>query len=794
MHTMKLDASFFRSRFGRRIFVLFACCALIPILALSLLSLRQVAEELSEQSRERLKQLSKAEGMAIYERLLLLEAEMHMVASTFGTRTETPFQRANDSRPEPLKRHFTAMTFFPKVGSSVDVFGGVEAPPESFLREWKRLSSGKTALWTETRSTLPGRVFMIKPLNSRDPNEGFLAAEIDTAYLWDMGAESTLPPMTEICVLDQSKNLLASSIPTSETLLAELRVKMDRPNSGQISWRHGGEEFISSYWDIFMASGFFSPNWTILLSQSRSYVLAPMSDFKMIFTLVVMATFFVILLLSMIHIRRNLAPLNTLKQGTRLVAAGDYSTRVNITSRDEFEDLATSFNTMTNKIEKQFTLLSKMTEIDRAILSSLDTVKIIDTVISASDDLLSCNVIAVCMIDSKQTNLTHIYMRSDSAKEETQITSVSITQAELQQLINIREYSLIQMDADVPSYLAGFATSGIRAFLVMPVYRKEKLLGTINMGYISLESRLDEDIDHARRLVHQIAIALSNSKLIQELDELNWGTIEALARTVDAKSPWTAGHSQRVTNSALEIAGALGFSKPEMQALHRAALLHDIGKIGIPASILDKPAKLDVEEYRLIKEHPHMGVRILEPVSAYSEILPLVLQHHERFDGQGYPNGLSGDAITLGARIIAVADVYDALVSDRPYRSGWTAQQAVELIRQEAGRQFDPLVVKVFLKVLAQKKAVLARATNKGVVTLSAEETSSGSCSCPPVFGQSDQINVDGLRFRISETGSWCRTNESSAAPPDFCHKPHLKPDTCPRQNARLHISSRRRT
>jgi putative nucleotidyltransferase with HDIG domain len=232
-------------------------------------------------------------------------------------------------------------------------------------------------------------------------------------------------------------------------------------------------------------------------------------------------------------------------------------------------------------------------------------------------------------------------------------------------------------------------------------------------------------------LIHQIAVALSNSKLIEELDELNWGTLEALARTVDAKSPWTAGHSQRVTKMSLEIARALGLSQPEMQVLHRAALLHDIGKIGIPASILDKPAKLDDEEYRLIKEHPRMGARILEPVRAYFEILPLVLQHHERFDGQGYPNGLSGDAISLGARILAVADVYDALVSDRPYRSGWTQHRAIELISQEAGRQFDPLVVEVFLKVLTQKRAAGDRTIRRGMVRLLAGKASSCSCSGP---------------------------------------------------------------
>ncbi|HAA02079.1 MAG TPA: hypothetical protein DCE18_01765, partial [Syntrophobacteraceae bacterium] len=572
------------------------------------------------------------------------------------------------------------------------------------LREWHRLSGEKTAVWTEIQSKLPTRVFMIRSLYPSDPNEGFLAAEIDTAFLWDIGAENTLPPMTEICILDHSKNLLASSLPDPENFLVEMLAKMKSPHSGHFSWENGGDEFISAYWDIFIPSGFFSSNWTVVLSQPRNYVLAPISDFKKIFTLVVVATFLVIVLLSMIHIRRSLVPLNTLKEGTRLIAAGDLTSRVKITSRDEFEDLAASFNTMTNKIEKQFNTLNKMTEIDRAILSSLDTRKIIHTVINATDDLLSCNLTVLCIIDSKNTNTTSIYVRSGDQGKEDQIIMSNITLRELQRLVADKEYAFVHMNGDIPSYLEAFANTGINSFLVLPIYQREKLLGTLNMGYISPDSVLDEDIDHARQLVHQIAVALSNSKLIEELDELNWGTLEALARAVDAKSPWTAGHSQRVTNLALEIARALGPSQTEMDVLHRAALLHDIGKLGIPAAILDKPTTLEVEEFRLIREHPRMGARILEPISAYSEVLPVVLQHHERFDGRGYPNCLSGDAITLGARILAVADVYDALVSDRPYRTGWTPQQAAELFRQEAGRQFDPLVVEVFLRILAQKK------------------------------------------------------------------------------------------
>ena len=135
--------------------------------------------------------------------------------------------------------------------------------------------------------------------------------------------------------------------------------------------------------------------------------------------------------------------------------------------------------------------------------------------------------------------------------------------------------------------------------------------------------------------------------------------------------------------------------------------LHDIGKVGIPSAILDKPSRLSDEEFRIIKRHPEIGAKIVEPINAYREITPVIAQHHERFDGKGYPMGLAGEEIDQGARIIAAADVYDALSSDRPYRKGWEIGKIIELMQAEADRQFDPVVVKALFEVIAkdQKKA-----------------------------------------------------------------------------------------
>jgi putative nucleotidyltransferase with HDIG domain len=193
--------------------------------------------------------------------------------------------------------------------------------------------------------------------------------------------------------------------------------------------------------------------------------------------------------------------------------------------------------------------------------------------------------------------------------------------------------------------------------------------------------------DLAARLKRQFA----------DLEAFNLGTLSALARTIDAKSPWTGGHSERVTALAHAIAAEMGLPTDEIDALRRGGLVHDIGKLATPQEILDKAGRLTDDEQAVIERHPDQGVRILEPIPAFGPLLPIVAQHHERWDGEGYPRGLVGEQIARTARVLSVADVYDALRSDRPYRRGLAHDRVVEFIVSGAGRQFDPAVVEAFL-------------------------------------------------------------------------------------------------
>jgi putative nucleotidyltransferase with HDIG domain len=177
-------------------------------------------------------------------------------------------------------------------------------------------------------------------------------------------------------------------------------------------------------------------------------------------------------------------------------------------------------------------------------------------------------------------------------------------------------------------------------------------------------------------------------------------TMTTLADTIDLRDPYTAGHSKRVAAYSKLLAEDLGLTMLEVERIEAGALMHDIGKVGVPDAVLFKPGPLDAEERMLIRGHPVIGAGILSAVPSMSEIVPCILHHHERVDGHGYPDGLAGDAIPLGARIIAVADAFDAMTTDRPYRRGLAVDAAVEELLRQEGTQFDRRCVLAFAELV----------------------------------------------------------------------------------------------
>jgi response regulator RpfG family c-di-GMP phosphodiesterase len=211
-----------------------------------------------------------------------------------------------------------------------------------------------------------------------------------------------------------------------------------------------------------------------------------------------------------------------------------------------------------------------------------------------------------------------------------------------------------------------------------------------------------EEVNLLATALNQAAQAAQDSQ--ERLEEASLEFLETMARALDARDPYTAGHSDRVSANSTAIAEAMGLPPDQAEIIRIGAKMHDIGKIGIPDAVLQKPGALTEEEFDLIKLHPQMGKRILEKAGQFQDYLPIIELHHEDWDGRGYPYGLVGEEVPLGARIVHVADVYDAITSNRAYRSAMPREQVQEIMQRGSGTQFDPEVAEVFLSLLRQRQ------------------------------------------------------------------------------------------
>ena len=250
--------------------------------------------------------------------------------------------------------------------------------------------------------------------------------------------------------------------------------------------------------------------------------------------------------------------------------------------------------------------------------------------------------------------------------------------------------------------------------VVFPLINDGELLGAISVAFAPQFAppctTLNEDLIVVRRIADRVGLGIANVRLLDRLNALSSGTLLAFARAIDANSPWTAGHSERVTQLAIALGRQLDLAPSELSTLYRGGLMHDIGKIGIPPAVLDKDGSLDDSERALIEKHPEIGERILRPIPAFADALGIVRSHHERFDGMGYPDRLAGEEIPWLARILAVAgDVFDAMASDRPYRAGLSHRATITMIEGNAGTHFDPRVVDALLGLERTDPAAFSR-------------------------------------------------------------------------------------
>ncbi len=410
------------------------------------------------------------------------------------------------------------------------------------------------------------------------------------------------------------------------------------------------------------------------------------------------------------------SPLAALSEGARRVAEGDFSVRVEVPGANEVTDVADSFNAMTDSLRERTETLTKkvlelatLYEMSGALGSTLDLSVLLDSVLDSALRIFDVDSGYVMIRDKASGSLDLCAWRGLALGADDRAVRGSMSEWVIRQGRPL----IYNPSADEQAVNHTDSVTGALAALCVPMSAAEGVLGAICVGSRDPDFRfVSDDVRLLSTIANHVTMAIGNIDLFSSLQEAYLATVRALAAAVDAKDPYTRGHSDRVAVYAKAMAEALDLSIDQTTALEMAAYLHDIGKIGVRETILLKPGKLDDEEMTQMRHHPLIGASILRPVAFPWPIAPVVRHHHEHYDGRGYPAGLKGEEIPVLARVLTVADAYEAMTSDRPYRRGCTRQEALDELERCRGTHFDPKIIDAFLGVLSEPDRIPAVSEN----------------------------------------------------------------------------------
>ena len=360
------------------------------------------------------------------------------------------------------------------------------------------------------------------------------------------------------------------------------------------------------------------------------------------------------------------------------------------------------------QLQQYINMMRSLHSIDRAIASSLDLTLVLDFSLQEAVHHLKIDAMGVYLIDPS-SSILHYKAGLGFLFPEATTSQFYLGEGALGKVVLEKKPLLVShMEEVEPSLLPAFvAKEKFLSLFAVPLVAKGKTQGAL-IAFHRLPFQPPPDwTEFLTTIAGQLAIAIDNITMFEELTRSHLDitlaydtTIEGWAQALELRDQETEGHTRRVADLTLKLAQALGVSPEELIPIRRGALLHDIGKMGIPDRILLKPGPLTEEEWEIMRKHPVYAWELLAPIQYLRRALDIPYCHHERWDGSGYPRGLKGEEIPLSARIFAVVDVWDALISDRPYRSAWSREKALEYIKEQSGHHFDPRVVEKFLELL----------------------------------------------------------------------------------------------
>ncbi len=508
------DRSVPRNRFGHRLLLLFLVCAMLPVAALAYVSFVAVTQQLHESSFGRLQQDGQTLAAGISERLLFLDRDLSQV-----TPRSVPCRPGDTEAPlcdGSLLYEFTSLAFIPNTGKAVQYFGSPIAVAV-YRQRARKLAGRGGGLALGARVSGRPVVYLARTATDSLNGRGILIGAVDLEYLWDGAAPNPLIPTRELHVFDDSNHVLYQSATGEGALPSTIPMGFEAA-SGRFEWTIAGLPYLGAYTRIQAPAGLTAPRWTLVLSEDRAAVEAPMAEFRRTFPIVALLSILVALLLGMSQLRRKVAPLVALQEGTRRLANQQFDQPVTVSSGDEFSELADSFNTMSDRIARQFQALVTAAETDRAVLSSVDTDRIVEAVLHRMRDVCLCDQVAVLLIGPEVdrdgvTGVLHIGGGNLGAGIA---TPVRVASEEMERL-RLANESLALEGGSPPAWLAAFGQGGGESILVLPLMLQDELLGAVVLGGVDGVGRGAEEILQARRVAGQVALALANARKVDQI-------------------------------------------------------------------------------------------------------------------------------------------------------------------------------------------------------------------------------------------------------------------------------------
>jgi putative nucleotidyltransferase with HDIG domain len=343
-------------------------------------------------------------------------------------------------------------------------------------------------------------------------------------------------------------------------------------------------------------------------------------------------------------------------------------------------------------------------EVSKEILSEVDPKRLLKLLVDIAIKETPADIVCLALIDEAtgKLNVREFYgLSPDFVRDFEDIYSEKIAEI----IFKDKKPFLITPEVKLlPELKKALENVGASSGIFVPLTIRDNIIGILSICRISSRQPFTpSEIELVSVLSGQAAVAIENARLYEKLEQSYLSMIVALSYIVESRDLYTDKHMKDIAEYSVAIAKKLGLSDNDIENIRKAALLHDIGKLSMPDHILMKPGKLSEEEMDIIKRHPLNGARIIEPVEPLKHTRDIIKYHQEWFDGSGYPDGLRGEEIPLGARIIAVADAFGAMTTDRPYRKALTMKQAVKELKEGAGTQFDPRLVEIFIFILEEK-------------------------------------------------------------------------------------------